>query len=79
MDEGDLAELRDNQTLVLQNEEVDVAGSYAGNLDSKSLDEQEYAQPIFVVIHLIFFVGRYRWHWRRPWSQHPKNPLLQNF
>jgi len=45
MDEEDLAELRDSQTLVLQNEEVDVAGRYAGDLASKSLDvenEQEY-------------------------------------
>lgn len=45
MDEEDLAELRDSQTLVLQNEEVDIAGRYAGDLASKSLDvenEQEY-------------------------------------
>ena len=49
MDEEDLAELRDSQTLVLQNEEVDIAGRYAGDLASKSLDvdnEQECAQPI---------------------------------
>ena len=38
MDEEDLAELRDSQTLVLQNEEVDIAGRYAGDLSSKSPD-----------------------------------------
>jgi len=49
MDDEDLAELRDSQTLVLQNEEVDIAGRYAGDLASRSLDmdnEQEYAQSI---------------------------------
>jgi len=49
MDEEDLAELRDSQTLVLQNEEVDIAGRYAGDLASKSTDvdnEQECAQSI---------------------------------
>ena len=45
MDEEDLTELRDGQMLVLQNEEVDIAGDLA----SRSLDvenEQECAQPI---------------------------------
>ena len=49
MDEEDLAELRDSQTLVLQSEEVDVAGKYAGDLASRSLDgdnEQECARPV---------------------------------
>jgi hypothetical protein len=49
MDEEDLAELRDSQTLVLQNEEVDIAGRYAGDLASRSLDvdnEQECVRPI---------------------------------
>ena len=49
MDEEDLAEIRDSQSLVLQNEEVDIAGRYAGDLASRSLDvdnEQECAQPV---------------------------------
>ena len=49
MDEEDLAELRDGQTLVLQNQEVDIAGAYAGDLASRSLDvdnEQECAESI---------------------------------
>ena len=49
MDEEDLAEIRDSQTLVLQNEEVDIAGRYAGELASKSLDtdnEQECVQSV---------------------------------
>ena len=49
MDDEDLAELRDSQTLVLQNEEVDIAGRYAGDLASRSLDvddEQECAQLV---------------------------------
>jgi len=49
MDEEDLAELRDSQMLVLQNEEVDIAGKYAGDLASRSLDlddEQECVQSI---------------------------------
>jgi len=49
MDEEDLAELRDSQTLVLQNEEVDIASRYAGDLASKSPNvdnEQECAQSI---------------------------------
>ena len=49
MDEEDIAELRDSQILVLQNEEVDVAGKYAGDLASRSLDgdnEQEYGQQM---------------------------------
>ena len=49
MDEEDLAEIRGSQTLVLQNEEADIAGRYAGDLASKSLDvdnEQECVQPI---------------------------------
>lgn len=49
MDEEDLAELRDSQTLVLQNEEVDIAGKYAGDLASRSLDVdngQECVQSI---------------------------------
>ncbi|KAF9779277.1 hypothetical protein BJ322DRAFT_1172484 [Thelephora terrestris] len=44
MDEEDKAELRDSQTLVPQNEEVDIAGKYAGDLASRSLegdDEQD--------------------------------------
>lgn len=40
MDEEDLAELRDSQTLVLQNDEVDIAGKYADNLASRSLDAE---------------------------------------
>jgi len=49
MDEEDLAEIRDSQTLVLQNEEVDIAGRYAGDLASKSPDvdnEQECVQSV---------------------------------
>ena len=49
MDEEDLAELRDSQTLALQNEEVDIAGRYAGDLASRSLDvdnEQECVRRI---------------------------------
>jgi len=49
MDDEDLAELRDSQTLVLQNEDVDIVGKYAGDLASRSLDldnEQECAQSI---------------------------------
>ena len=49
MDEEDLAELRDSQTLVLQNDEVDIAGRYAGDLASRSLDadnEQKCVQSI---------------------------------
>ena len=38
MDEEDLAEIRDSQTLVLQNEEVDITGKYTGELASRSLD-----------------------------------------
>jgi hypothetical protein len=46
MDEEDIAQLRDSQTLVLQNEDVDIAGRYAGDLASRSLDadvEPEYS------------------------------------
>lgn len=49
MDEEDIAELRDNQTLVLKNEEADISGRYASDLASKSLDvdnEQECARLI---------------------------------
>ena len=49
MDEEDLAELRASQTLVLQDEEVDVTGKYAGDLASRSLDVdngQECARSI---------------------------------
>lgn len=49
MDEEDLTELRDGQTLVLQNEELDITDRHAGDLASRSLDadnEQEYGQPI---------------------------------
>lgn len=49
MDEEDLAEIRDSQTLVLQNEEVDVTGKYTGELASRSLDvdnEQECVQSV---------------------------------
>ena len=38
MDEEDLAEIRDNLTLVPQSEEVDISGRYAGDLASRSLD-----------------------------------------
>lgn len=51
MDEEDISELRDSQTLVLQNEEVDIAGRYAGDLASRSLaadDEPEYGQQMFL-------------------------------
>lgn len=49
MDDEDLAELRDGQTLVLKNEEVDISGRYASDLASRSLDvdnEQECARLI---------------------------------
>ena len=63
MDQEDLAELRDGQTLVLQNEEVDIAGKYAGDLASRSLDEgdeQEYGQRIHLIIpHLMSATVRY--------------------
>ena len=51
MDEEDIAELRDSQTLVLQSEEVDIAGRYAGDLASRSLaadGEPEYGLQIFL-------------------------------
>lgn len=63
MDQEDLAELRDGQTLVLQNEEVDISGKYAGDLASRSLDagdEQEYGQRIhLIILHLMSATVRY--------------------
>ena len=51
MDEEDLAQLRDGQTLVSQDEEVDIASRYAGDLASRSPDadnEKEYGQPMLL-------------------------------
>lgn len=50
MDEEDRAEIRDSQTLVLQNEEVDIAGRYAGDLASRSDTDngQEYDQSVLL-------------------------------
>ena len=51
MDEEDLAELRDGQTLVHQNEEVNFTGGNTSDLASRSLgadNEQEYDQPMLL-------------------------------
>lgn len=79
MDDEDLAELRDSQTLVLQNEEEDIAGKYVGDLASRSLDvdnEHECVQSILVIHHLTSITAQCLWHWKKPSFQHQRT-LLQ--